>query len=93
MEKWSPDREKRKKEPARCICRKCYDAAVRRARAAAPPLPGVLNLAGMERCTTDIGRCSVCNLGKAAYRDQEADVNLCESCYARESRQQAEGQA
>lgn len=93
MEKWSPDREKRKTEPARRICQRCYDAAVRRDRASAPPLLGVLNLARMERCTTDLGRCSVCNLGKATYRDQEADVNLCESCYARECRQQAEGQA
>ncbi len=38
IEKFTPGRENRKKEPARRICRRCYDAAVRRDRAAAPPL-------------------------------------------------------
>jgi hypothetical protein len=88
VEKYTPVRERRKREPARRICRYCYDAAVRRDRAASPPLYGIISPAGMTRTTTDLGRCTVCNLGKAVYRDQDARVKLCEACYARECSRQ-----
>ncbi len=93
IEKFTPGRENRKKEPARRICRRCYDAAVRRDRAAAPPLPGVINLTGLKRTSKEIGRCTVCQLGVAVYSDSDAGVKLCEACYNREQRQQAEGRA
>jgi hypothetical protein len=93
IEKFTPGREKRKKDPARRICRRCYDAAVRRDRAAAPPLPGVISLTGLKRISKEIGRCTVCQLGVAVYSDTDAGVKLCEACYSREQRQQAEGRA
>lgn len=83
-------------EPARKLCRRCYDAAVRRDRAAAPPLPGVITLAGMERRQTDLGRCSVCNLSGSVYLDRATGTKLCEACYTREAQRQdnrVEGQA
>jgi hypothetical protein len=93
IEKFTPGRETRKNEPALRICRRCYDAAVRRDRTAAPPLPGVISLTGLKRTAKEIGRCTVCNLGVAVYSDPDAGVKLCEACYNREQRQQADGRA
>ncbi|MDV4343677.1 hypothetical protein HL657_10980 [Methanoculleus sp. YWC-01] len=47
------------------------------------PLPGVLNPGMFERVRAEIGRCDICDNGKAVYRSREAQTNICEGCYAR----------
>jgi hypothetical protein len=90
VEKLTAERRARPKDAqdARRICRKCYDGAVHRDRAAAPPLPGVIDLAKMERHAPNIGKCTVCNLSPAVYYDPETDTKLCEQCREREIRRQ-----
>jgi hypothetical protein len=75
---------------ARRICRRCYQAAARRDRASAPVLPGIINPAAFVRLNRPVGRCSVCHLETAAWRDPGADLDLCDACYARENRNRAE---
>ncbi len=89
-EKLTTERRARPKDKqiARRVCRKCYDAVVRKDRAAAPPLPGVIDLLGMERHAPDIGKCSVCNLKAATYLNKESGVKLCEHCHDREVHRQ-----
>jgi len=91
VEKLTAERRARPKDEraARRVCRKCFDAAVRRDRAAAPPLPGMIDLHGMERHTPNIGKCSVCNLGSATYLNEETGVKLCEQCHTREVQRQS----
>ncbi|MCX6689860.1 MAG: hypothetical protein NTZ39_09280 [Methanoregula sp.] len=90
VEKLTAERRARPKDDqaARRVCRKCYDAAVRRDRAAAPPLPGVIDLSDMERHAANIGKCSVCNLGSATYFNKETGVKICEQCHTREVQRQ-----
>jgi hypothetical protein len=90
VEKLTAERKSRPKDQqdARRVCRKCYDIAVRRDRAAAPPLPGMIDLHGMERHSPNIGKCSVCNLGVATYLNKETGVKLCEPCHTREVQRQ-----
>ena len=86
IEKLTPERKARKDKVALRICKKCYLASKRREQAEAPPLPGTIILNRMVRTTNDIGRCSVCNLGKAVFTDKEAQTHLCQQCYDREAR-------
>ncbi len=90
VEKLTAERKARPKDEraARRVCRMCYDAAVHRDRASAPPLPGMINLLGMERHFPNIGKCSVCNLGSATYLNKETGVKLCEACHTREVQRQ-----
>lgn len=74
----------RMKQPARFnrkICKKCYQIAKEAETAPVRALPGVLNTAGMVRLYKDLGRCQVCNGGKAVWTDPENHVHICESCY------------
>ncbi len=50
------------------------------------PLPGVLDPGEFERVRVALGRCTICNAGKAVYRSREASA--CEGCYARLVREQ-----
>lgn len=61
VEKLTVERKARLKDDqaARRVCRKCYDAAVRRNHAAAPPLPSMIDLPDMERHSPNIGKCLV----------------------------------
>jgi hypothetical protein len=69
------------------LCKECYLEMVRRERSSAPPLPGVIDVDRMERVTADIGRCTVCGLEKAVWRDKEWGVAVCEGCWGREVRE------
>jgi len=51
-----------------------------------PPLPGLIDVDRLERVSVEIGKCSVCGLGKAVWRDKESGVNLCDRCWERERR-------
>ncbi|MCX6690466.1 MAG: hypothetical protein NTW33_00085 [Methanoregula sp.] len=86
VEKLTPGRKARKGSPARRVCKNCYLAAVTRDQVSAPPLPGVIAIGRMVRISKDIGRCSVCNLGKAVFTDREAGTSICQQCYDREAR-------
>jgi hypothetical protein len=44
---------------------------------------GVLDPRAFERARVDLGRCDVCKEGRAVYRSQEAQADLCEVCYSR----------
>ncbi|OPY42743.1 MAG: hypothetical protein A4E40_00314 [Methanoregulaceae archaeon PtaU1.Bin059] len=83
VEKMTPERKKRppEQQDARRICLRCYREAVERARASAPPLPGVIDYSRMEPVTSSIGRCSVCGLEKAEWVDRGSGVRLCGGCY------------
>ncbi len=85
VEKLTPERKKRPSEQqdARRLCKVCFQDAVERARASAPPLPGVINYPQMEPVTSSIGRCSLCGLEKAEWIDRETGVSLCNSCHGR----------
>jgi len=47
------------------------------------PLPGVLDHRAFERVSVDIGRCRICDTGKAVYRSRSDQTCICEGCYAR----------
>ncbi|MBP1929152.1 hypothetical protein J2741_001699 [Methanolinea mesophila] len=80
--------ERRKSLPARAepwyLCKDCYEDAVRRERASAPPLPGLIDIDRLERISTDLGRCTICGLEKAEWIDRERGVKVCEGCWERE---------
>ncbi|WP_207231371.1 hypothetical protein [Methanofollis fontis] len=50
-------------------------------------LPGVLDHADFSRVSTDLGRCSLCGEGRAAFRSADGLTVLCEGCYARAVRE------
>ena len=67
--------------PPRKICKRCYESAKKAESSGIRPIPGLLNSAGMVRTSVDLGRCQVCNGGKAVWRDKEAGVSICERSY------------
>ena len=85
IETLTPERELTPAIPARRLCSSCYQEAVEKAQALSVPLPGVLP-AGcqMVPVSRDLGRCSVCDLGRAAWYDEATKVKLCDYCYTRE---------
>lgn len=86
VEKLTASRKARPMEErgARRICRKCYEAAKVRDQEACRMLQGTFDLSRMERLQVTVGRCSLCDLERAVYRDAGSGVLLCESCYQRE---------
>jgi hypothetical protein len=46
-------------------------------------LPGVLEHTEFTRVSTDLGRCSVCDEGRAVFRSVDGRARLCERCYGR----------
>jgi len=86
IEKVTPARNSRKDKLAVRICKKCFEIAARKEQTKGPPLPGIIVLSRMVRISKDIGRCSVCDTGKAVYLDREAGTRLCQQCYDREAR-------
>jgi energy-coupling factor transporter ATP-binding protein EcfA2 len=47
------------------------------------PISGVLDPGTFARVKVELGRCDICDSGKAVYRSREAQVGICEGCYAR----------
>jgi hypothetical protein len=92
VEKLTSERKARPKDQqdARRICKVCYLAAARKQRTESPPLPGTIPLASMQRISSSVGRCSVCDLAPAVYLDRETGVRLCEACYSREAIEQTQ---
>lgn len=92
VEKLTAERKARPKDQqeARRICKVCYLAASEKQRAGTPPLPGIISLVSMERVSSSVGRCSVCDLAPAVYIDRGTGVRLCEACYSREAMEQTQ---
>jgi hypothetical protein len=93
IEKFTKERRARPKDQqeARRICRSCYNEAVKAEQTASVPLPGAVDVSRCTRVTADIGKCSVCGIAKAVWIDREAGVKLCEHCYGRCVREDAQG--
>jgi len=92
IEKYTKERRARPRDlqEARRICRSCYDKAVKAEQTAAVPLPGAVEISGCSRVTADIGKCSICGVAKVVWLDREAGLKLCEHCYGRGLRKEAE---
>ena len=92
VEKYTAERRARPKDQqqARRICRSCYNEAVKAEQTASVPLPGAVEISRCSRVTAVIGKCSVCGVAKAVWLDREAGVKLCEHCYGRGLRKEAE---
>jgi len=92
VEKYTAERRARPKEQqqARRICRTCYNEAVKAEQTASVPLPGAVEISRCSRLTADIGKCSICGVAKAVWLDRETGVKLCEHCYGRGLRKEAE---
>jgi hypothetical protein len=43
----------------------------------------VLDPRTFARVKVDLGRCEICDTGKAVYRSREAQTKICEGCYSR----------
>ena len=92
IEKFTKERRARPKDQqdARRICRSCFKEAVKAEQMASVPLPGTVNVSQCTRVTADVGKCSVCGIVKAAWIDRGAGVKLCEHCYSRVVREDAQ---
>jgi len=92
VEKYTAERRARPKDQqqARRICRSCYNEAVKAEQTASVPLPGAVEISRCSRVTADIGKCSVCRVAKAVWLDRETSMKLCEHCYGRGLRKEAE---
>lgn len=82
IEKVTEDRRKNRNNlPARRICKKCLEKSKKKKSETFRSLPGVLNIAGMRRVYVDLGRCMICNSGKATWKDSDNQICVCDSCY------------
>jgi hypothetical protein len=92
VEKYTAERRARPKDrqEARRICRTCFNEAVKAEQTASVPLPGTVDVSRCSRVTADVGKCSVCGIAKAVWIDREAGVKLCEHCYGRGVREDAQ---
>jgi len=92
VEKLTSERRARPKDQqaARRICRSCFNEAVKAEQTASVPLPGTVDVSRCSRVTADVGKCSVCGIAKAVWIDREAGVKLCEYCYGRGVREDAQ---
>lgn len=92
VEKYTAERRARPRDrqQARRICRSCYNVAVKAEQTASVPLPGAVEISRCSRVTSDLGKCSICGVAKAVWLDRETGVKLCEHCYGRGLRKEAE---
>jgi hypothetical protein len=95
VEKLTPERKARPKseQNARRLCRHCFKAAKTRDQGACRMLPGTVEVSRMKPVTVFIGKCSLCELDNAVYRDPSTGVMLCEACYQRAKRSPEYGEA
>jgi len=91
---WSDYVERKKPggDPPRRICRTCYLGARKRAQKSTFILPGTFDVSRAEPLKASVGRCTICNLDRAAYLDRATGTSLCEYCYQRAVRDQGRGE-
>ncbi|MDK2974455.1 MAG: hypothetical protein PWP08_826 [Methanofollis sp.] len=61
--------------------RKLLQTAVKKGGLLQESLPGVLDHREFTRTKTDLGRCSICDEGRAVFRSGDGRAVLCERCY------------
>jgi hypothetical protein len=84
---------RRKKNPSVdpwYLCQKCYQKGVKRYQDTCTILPGAFAPDRLEEVTVNIGRCSICGLEKATWKDTSNGLRVCDSCYHRENGKVAE---
>ncbi|MCX6693023.1 MAG: hypothetical protein NT074_00470, partial [Methanomicrobiales archaeon] len=86
IEKITPRRRKDPSVEPYTLCRRCWQKTVRKHQETCIPLPGMISIESLEEVRNEIGRCSICNLEKAMWRDRSRDVKVCEYCYQRLAR-------
>jgi len=91
-EKLTEERKKRPDTTAFRICRTCYMGARKRAQKSTFILPGTFDVSRAEPLKASVGRCTLCNLDRAAYLDRATGTALCEYCYQRAVREQGRGE-
>jgi hypothetical protein len=94
VERLTEERKRRPKDQWQPyqICKRCYARAKKRAQQSATILPGTCDPARMERLTSIVSRCTICDLDAAVYIDRSTGIKLCETCYQRIAAQQEHGQ-
>ena len=55
------------------------------------PLPGLMCAADFERASVELGRCGLCDEGRAVFRSCDLKPVICEKCYGRLVREENEG--
>ena len=55
------------------------------------PLPGVMCAADFEKVSVELGRCGLCDEGKAVFRSCDLKIAICEKCYGRLLREENGG--
>ena len=48
-------------------------------------------IADFERVSVDVGKCGLCDEGKALFRSCDLKLAICEKCYGRLVREENEG--
>jgi len=91
-EKLTDERKKRSDTTALRICRTCYMGARKRAQKSTFILPGTFDVTRAEPLKASVGRCTICNLDRAAYLDRSTGTRLCEYCYQRAMQAQGHGE-
>ena len=54
-------------------------------------MPGVMCAADFEKVSVELGRCGLCDEGKALFRSDGLKLAICEKCYGRLLREENEG--
>jgi len=54
------------------------------------PLPGLLDHRDFERVSVELGKCSLCENGRAVFSSKDLKMNICEGCYGRLLREENE---
>lgn len=65
------------------VCTPLCNTTYNRVATGVRPLPGLLDHRTFKRVSVDLGRCTICDTGKAAYHSREARASICQGCYAR----------
>ena len=79
------------KAERRVLCPICFEAAQVREALSVRTIPGIIRADTMVHRNSPTGKCSVCRTRPAVWVDPQQQVSLCETCYQREQKTQAEG--
>jgi hypothetical protein len=84
---------RRKKNPSVdpwYLCQKCYQKGVKRYQDTCSILPGSFSIDRMEEIRINVGRCTICGLERATWKDRSNGLKVCDACYHREQGKIAE---
>jgi hypothetical protein len=84
---------RRKKNPSVdpwYLCQKCYQKGVKRYQDTCSILPGAFSIDRLEEVRSNVGRCTICGLERATWKDRSNGLKICDACYHREQGKIAE---